>query len=237
MEPSLALILFVAGYLVGAISFTRIVTRMVDPQASLDDVYFPIEGTDEKLKMHAMGANTASMKYGSRVGCTIGALDMLKVFLPTLIVRMLFSESYYPLVVAMGGMIGHNWPVFNRFKGGRGISAFYGGLLAIDPIGAILTSALGMLVGMMVFKDFLIAYLAGLWLIIPWLWFTTQDVTYLIYGLVANFLFIVAMLPELRDILKVRDKFGKGSLPGMMDKTPMGRSMLKIMEKLRFRKS
>lgn len=237
MEPSLALILFVAGYLVGAISFTRIVTRMVDPQASLDDVYFPIEGTDEKLKMHAMGANTASMKYGSRVGCTIGALDMLKVFLPTLIVRMLFSESYYPLVVAMGGMIGHNWPIFNRFKGGRGISAFYGGLLAIDPIGAILTSALGMLVGMMVFKDFLIAYLAGLWLIIPWLWFTTQDVTYLIYGLVANFLFIVAMLPELRDILKVRDKFGKGSLPGMMDKTPMGRSMLKIMEKLRFRKS
>lgn len=235
MEPGLVLILSVAGYLVGAISFTRIITRAIDPHANLDDVYFPIDGSDEKLKMHAMGANTASMKYGSRIGCTIGALDMLKVFLPTLAVRFLYPDTYYPLIVALAGMIGHNWPVFNRFKGGRGISAFYGGLLAIDPIGAVITSGLGMLVGMMVFKDFLIAYLAGLWLIIPWLWFTTRDVFFLIYGIVANLLFVVAMLPELRDIMQIRDKFGKGSLPSMMDKTPMGRSMLKIMEKFRFR--
>ncbi len=37
----------------------------------------------------------------------------------------------------MAGMIGHDWPVFNGFKGGRGVSSVYGALLVIDWIGAL----------------------------------------------------------------------------------------------------
>ena len=231
MEPTLVVIVFIIGYLAGAISVSRIATRLIDPQADLEDVYLPVPGTDEKMKMHSMGANTASMKYGPRVGCTIGALDMLKVFAPTLAVRLLYPDAPYFLIVAVAGMIGHNFPIFYGFKGGRGISAFYGGLLAVDPIGAVVSAFAGMAIGMAVFKDFLISYLAGLWLVVPWLWFTTYDIGYLLYGLAANLLFVLAMLPEMRDIIRLRKKYGKGDLRGMMDGLPMGQSMLKIWDR------
>jgi glycerol-3-phosphate acyltransferase PlsY len=237
MDAFLVVLFFLLGYLLGAISFARIAIRLIDPQDGLGDVYLPIAGTQEKMKMHAMGANTASMKYGSRVGCTIGALDMLKVFIPTLVVRLLYPDMPYYLLPALGGMVGHNWPIYYRFKGGRGISAFYGGLLAIDPIGAVVTSFIGMIVGMVIFKDFLVSYLAGLWLIIPWLWFTTFDLKLLLYGVAANLFFLFAMLPELKDILQLRKKYGKGELRSMMDGVPMGRSMLKIMDRLGLRKN
>lgn len=236
MEPTLAILVFIAGYLAGAISFTRLITRLIDPHADLEDVYLPIAGTDEKMKMHAMGANTASMKLGPRVGCTIGALDMLKVFVPTLAVRLLYPDANYYLILALAGMIGHNWPVYYGFKGGRGISAFYGGLLAIDPIGAVVTSMIGMGIGMAVFRDFLVSYLAGLWLIAPWLWFTTYEPAMLLYGLAANLLFLLAMLPEMKDIIRLRKQYGKGELRSMMDGVPMGRSMLKIMDRFGFSK-
>jgi glycerol-3-phosphate acyltransferase PlsY len=237
MDAFLVVLFFMLGYLLGAVSFARIATRLIDPQSNLGDVYLPIAGTQEKMKMHAMGANTASMKYGPRVGCTIGALDMLKVFIPTLVIRLLYPDVPYYLFPALGGMVGHNWPVYYRFKGGRGISAFYGGLLAIDPIGAVVTSLIGMAAGMVLFKDFLISYLAGLWLIVPWLWFTTFDLKFLLYGVAANLFFLLAMLPELRDILQLRKKYGKGELRSMMDGVPMGRSMLKIMDRLGLRKN
>jgi hypothetical protein len=90
---------------------------------------------------------------------------------------------------------------------------------------------------MVLFKDFLISYLAGLWLIVPWLWFTTFDLKFLLYGVAANLFFLLAMLPELRDILQLRKKYGKGELRSMMDGVPMGRSMLKIMDRLGLRKN
>jgi hypothetical protein len=90
---------------------------------------------------------------------------------------------------------------------------------------------IGMGVGMAVFKDFLVSYLAGLWLIVPWLWFTSHDLYYLLYGLAANLLFLVAMIPEARDIIRLRKQYGKGELRSMMDGLPMGRSMLKIMDR------
>ncbi len=232
MESGLVLLAITIGYLSGAISFARLITHWINPQEELDDVYLNIEGIAEPMKMHAMGANTASMKYGPKTGCAIGALDMLKVFVPTLVFRLLYPDQPYFLILAFAGMIGHNWPVYYRFKGGRGISAFYGGLLAVDPIGAIATSMIGMGIGMAIFKDFLVAYLAGLWLIIPWLWFTTHNLYFLAYGLGANLLFILAMIPEIRDIIRLRKQYGKGELRSMMDGVPMGRSMLKIMDRI-----
>jgi glycerol-3-phosphate acyltransferase PlsY len=53
------------------------------------------------------------MKMGPKVGCTIGLLDILKVTLPVLVFRLLYPDQYYFLIVAIAGMVGHNWPVFH----------------------------------------------------------------------------------------------------------------------------
>ena len=235
MEPALAVVALLVGYFLGSISFTRLVSKLKDPNAELETIELPVEGTTETFKITSMGASTASMKLGPKVGCAIGMLDILKVTIPTLVFRFLYPGEPYFLITAAAGMTGHNWPVFNRFKGGRGISAFYGGFIAIDWIGAILCAASGMLLGLFVFKDFVLAYMAGVFLAIPWLWFTTHEPAYLIYSLVTALLFVLAMIPDLRQYLKLR-KTGNVDMRAAMETSPMGRGMLKMMDRLQVRK-
>ena len=183
-----------------------------------------------------MGGNTVGMKYGSGAGCAVGLLDILKVFLPTLAFKLIYPDQYYFLIAAVAGFIGHCWPIYYRFKGGRGMSAFYGGLFAFDPLGAVAIAGSGMLIGMLVFRDMLIAYMAGVWLLIPWMWFTTKDYAYLVYAIVINILFVLAMIPELREIIRLRKLYGKGDMSASMQQFPMGRHMLKIMNFLNLSK-
>ena len=96
--------------------------------------------------------------------------------------------------------MGHNWPIFYGFKGGSGLSPTYGGMLVISPIGAIVTAFGGMALGLFVLRNVVVAYLAGLWLMIPWLWFTTYDLWYLAYGIIVNVLFFIAMMPEIKTV-------------------------------------
>ena len=127
---------------------------------------------------------------------------MLKVFIPTLAFRLIFPGQPYFLYAAIAGMVGHIWPVYYKFIGGRGYSSIYGGLMAIDPIGAIVCSFTGLIVGIFVLKDFAIAYIGGIFLIIPYLWFRTHDVHYLIYGISIFVIFMIALAPELSAALK-----------------------------------
>lgn len=81
----------------------------------------------------------------------------------------LYPEASHFLIAVTAGMIGHVWPVYHGFQGGRGLSAVCGGMFAIDWIGVFATSPGGMLLGLFVLRDMLVAYVGGLWLLIPWL--------------------------------------------------------------------
>lgn len=229
-------IVAIISYLIGAISFARLIPRLIDPNADLSDVSLPVQNSDERMPMLAMGANTASIKYGARVGCSIGLLDILKVFLPTLIVRLLYPENSYYLVAATAGFIGHCWPIYYRFKGGRGISAFYGALFAIDPLGALVVASAGMLIGMVFLKELVIAYTGGVPLTILWFAITRGIEVHVLFALIINILFVIAMIPEINMIREMRKKYGKGDMRHTMSTFPMGQSMLKLMEKLKIQR-
>jgi acyl phosphate:glycerol-3-phosphate acyltransferase len=236
MEPVSLLVVAVIGYLLGSISFARLIPRIVDPEADLSDISLPVQDSEERMPMLAMGANTASIKYGSKVGCSIGLLDMLKVFIPTLAFRLLYpGESYY-LVAATAGFIGHCWPIYYGFKGGRGISPFYGALFAIDPLGALVVASLGMFIGMVLFKELLVAYTGGVFLTIVWFAITSGWGPLLIYSLVINVLFIVALIPEIKMMREMRQKYGKGDMRHSMSTFPMGQAMLKLMQALKIQR-
>ncbi|KAA3665313.1 MAG: glycerol-3-phosphate acyltransferase [Chloroflexi bacterium] len=237
MEITILLAAILLPYFIGSISFARIVSRIVAPEVDIHNVEMDIPGTDQKMKMSAMGGNTVSMKLGPRVGCTIGMLDILKGFLPTLAFRYLYPDDPYFFIAATFAMVGHNWPIFYKFKGGRGVSTFYGGFFAIDWIGALVTSTVGMIFGMVVLKDMLVAFLAGLWLIFPWMWLTKdQPGYYLLYGLAVNIIFTVAMIPDIRNVIAYRKEHGKEDIEMTMDQMPMGRGMKKIMDRFRLLK-
>jgi glycerol-3-phosphate acyltransferase PlsY len=226
------LILIIAagsGYLLGAISFARIISKMANPEADLTDVHLPIDGPEGKLHLRSVGATTASVKLGGKVGCAIGLIDMLKVALPTLVFRLLYPEQPYFLFAAGMGVIGHNWPIYYRFKGGSGISATYGGMLVIDWLGTLICASAGMIFGMVVVKQVMVAYLADLWFMIPWLWFRTHDYFHLGYIILVNLSFLLAVLPEIRFILKEYRK-GNKNIVTPMEAFPMGKGMLKMLD-------
>lgn len=231
MNPYTIILVVIVSYLAGSIPVSQLISKLVGHGEELEEQEIRVEGTDETFKITAMGAATASMKHGSKVGCTIGLLDILKVALPTLVFKLIYPGQSYFLIAGVAGMAGHNWPVFNRFHGGRGISSAYGSLLVVDPIGAVACAFGGLALGLFVFRDFILAYFSGLWLMLPWLWFRTHDLAHLYYALAINILFILAMIPDLRQYLKFR-KMGKVDLATAMEVNPMGRGMRRIMERI-----
>jgi len=229
MNYYIAAAAFLSGYLMGSISFTRIISRFVAPDEKIKDIEVPVEGTDMSYKVTTFGATAASMRHGPKVGCSIGFADMVKVAVPVLVFRLLFPEDPYIYIAAAAGMLGHNWPVYYKFRGGRGISAYYGGIFVIDWLGALSTMIAGMLFGFFIVRDFFVAYMAGLWFIIPWAWFTTHRYDYLAYTIAANIMYIIAMLPDIKQYVKIRKNI-KVTTKMVLETSPMGRGMLKISE-------
>lgn len=228
MNIQIALVCAIAGYLVGSISFARLVSRIAAPQKDITHTELDVPDGDQKLHMKAVSATTVSIHHGPRLGFVTVVMDMLKIAIPTLIAKYLYPGAGYCLIVATAGMIGHIWPLYYRFQGGRGLSAVYGGMFAIDWLGVFVTSLGGMVLGLFVVRDFLVAYVAGLWFLIPWLWFRTHDVGHVLYAVAVNVLFVLGILPELKQYLRFRRE-GKGADVGqVMQLTGMGRGIYKM---------
>lgn len=227
MNWQIHLLAFLGTYLIGSLTFTRIIPKILRPNETFVSPEVTVEGTDLTYKVGSYGAAAASMQYGPRIGMLISLGDILKVTIPVLILRWTYPQETYLLSAAIGGMAGHIWPIFFKFKGGRGISAYYGGLFAIDPIGAVITMMGGMFLGFAVIKDFFVAYLAGLWLLLPWIWFTTYRWEYVLYAIVVNVFVIVAMIPDLKQYMKIKKEVHVDSRM-VLETTPMGRGMIKM---------
>jgi glycerol-3-phosphate acyltransferase PlsY len=228
MELQTALLAATVGYLFGSISFARIIVKLVTPDEEITGMELDVAGSDEKVRVSAVSGTAVSMKLGAKYGGLTAILDILKVMIPTLVFRFVFPGTPYFLITAATGLIGHNWPLYHRFKGGRGLSPIYGGLLAVDWLGSLLMSFAGMFLGLVVLRDVLVSYMAGMWLMIPWLWIRTRDPAHVAYAVFVNIMFVLAMIPEIRGIMDRKRRGVEGDFAGAMESTPMGR-MIKQM--------
>jgi glycerol-3-phosphate acyltransferase PlsY len=232
-----ALLVAIGGYFVGAISFARIVIRIVAPGApARESTELRLEGSDKTMHLGTVSASSVSAQVGSRYGFLTYLLDMAKIAIPCLLIKEFLPGDYY-LVAAAAGTVGHVWPVYYRFKGGRGISAVYGGLVAIDWPGLFVTSLAGMIFGLVLVRDVLTAYLAIVWFIIPWLWFRTQDFSVLLYAVFVNVVVMIAMIPESRQWLKIKREAKWNDTAEVIQLSGMGRGLLKMAKKLGLIKS
>lgn len=113
------------GYLCGSLPFSWLLVRFV-------------KGID----MRFYGSRTVS---GSMVGILVskpagalaGILDILKALLPVWLAQHFFPATLLPITVGVGAFLGHSWPVWLRFQGGRGVSVIMGTLLVLFPFGPL----------------------------------------------------------------------------------------------------
>ena len=226
MDWGIALLAAVVGYLAGSISFARIIVKVIAPGEQVTGIQFDEGGSTRHVG--AISGTAVSMQFGAKYGGLTAILDVLKVVVPTLIFRLVYPEVPYYLLTAALGLVGHNWPLYYRFKGGMGLSAIYGGFLVLDFWGTLITAFVGMFLGVVVLKMVYISYLAGLWLMLPWIWFRTHSLAHLGYVIFTNVIFIIGIVPQIQESAR-RKRAGEDiDFSGAMDITPMGRMISKM---------
>jgi glycerol-3-phosphate acyltransferase PlsY len=198
----------VTGYLLGSISFARMAVRLSGKPVDIGhwEVHLP---SGETFTSDIVSATSLRLALGPRYGCLVALLDMAKVAIPTLALRLWAPDEPYYFIAAAAGVVGHDYPVFHGFKGGHGESAILGGLLVIDPVALVVTTILGFGVGF-VAGSILVVRWAGLLLLVPWLWISTGDPWALAYIVLVLTLFFWA---SARDFRQYRDIIKGGTIP------------------------
>lgn len=83
------------------------------------------------------GSTNVLRVMGVKAGATVFFGDFLKTLIPCLVVRYVFHgqpeiQNLLVLYTALGVILGHNYPFYMGFKGGKGIAATAGLLVAMD---------------------------------------------------------------------------------------------------------
>jgi len=229
MNIFIIVIIALVSYLFGSISISRLVSRLVAPAVDLENVHLTNEDGSEGQFLKTVGATTASVKLGPRVGCAIGLLDILKGVIASLVIKLVFPGQYYFLVAAIFVVVGHNWPLYHHFRGGGGISPTYGGFFVVDFVGTFVSAFAGLIFGFFIVRDILISYTSGLWFFLLWLIIFRGQWQYIAYGIVMNIIFMIAIIPDVREYLQ-KKRSGELDMAASMATFPMGRGMIKIMK-------
>ena len=124
------LIVFAIGYLLGSIPFGLIVTRLAG------------KGDVREVGSGNIGATNVMRAGGKGPAAVTLLLDALKGALAVWI-----AQNFLPglpgadQAAAAGALIGHLYPVWLKFRGGKGVATLFGVLLVLWPAGAIVYAA------------------------------------------------------------------------------------------------
>jgi len=118
-------LVFVA-YLIGSIPFGLLISQVV--------------GRVDIRRYGSGNIGTANVLriVGKRAAALTLLGDLLKGFLPTLAALLLGGSDLLVAGVGLAAVLGHNWSVYLRFAGGKGVATSFGALLAMTPLPAIL---------------------------------------------------------------------------------------------------
>lgn len=206
MNIGLILVIAAAGYLIGSISFARIIGFFVAPEEDLSQTSIAIAGTDETFESDTVSATTISARKGPAVGCSVAILDMLKAGVP-----LYFLQQQYPnqplifLLFSIMVVLGHNYPIYHKFHGGRGLSPIMGSYFVLDWVSIAVTMLISSIFGFAIFKKYFLGYAGWLYLMIPAFFYRFALPHYGIYAAIIAAIFTIASIPEFEQFRKLQE--------------------------------
>lgn len=120
------------GYLIGALPFGVLIGKAV---ANVD------------VREHgsgAMGMTNVLRTVGKPAAAAVLALDIGKGVAAVIIAKWIFDSPGAEVAAALAALVGHNWPVFIGFRGGRGTASGWGALWVISPIAGFAATVIGL---------------------------------------------------------------------------------------------
>ncbi len=117
----LDLLMVFIGYFVGSIPFSYI---------------FPaFKGVDvRKIGSGNVGGTNALRASGSVVGALSMLADILKVFVIVVVARAIGLDSFWVYFTGIAAVVGHDYPVYLKFVGGKGVAGSLGFVFAVVPL-------------------------------------------------------------------------------------------------------
>ena len=79
---------------------------------------------------------------GGKMAAVVFALDVSKGVLAVMMAKEATGASGAEVAAALAALVGHNWPVFLGFRGGRGILTALGGLSMMAPVPAVVATVI-----------------------------------------------------------------------------------------------
>ncbi|WP_269530834.1 glycerol-3-phosphate 1-O-acyltransferase PlsY [Chitinimonas sp. BJYL2] len=160
LDPT-SLVLIVAAYLMGSLSFAVIVSRL-------------LKMADPRSYGSGNPGATNVLRSGKKKAAILTLLgDSLKGVLIVAIARWLAVPDITLATVAVAVVVGHMWPVFFRFAGGKGVATAAGVLFVIDWRLGLVVSAVWLLMAFVLKISSLAAIVAAVtapvatWLLLP----------------------------------------------------------------------
>ena len=136
----------IMGYLLGSIPFGVLISKRM-------------AGVDiRQYGSGKMGTTNVLRTAGKKAAVIAACLDVLKGVLAVVFAGLIVGEGYLVIgdfslgmlaaqvLAALAAIVGHIWPVFLKFRGGRGVATFFGGLIALCPLAGLSSGAI-MLIG------------------------------------------------------------------------------------------
>lgn len=128
------IISFLISYLLGSIPFGKIVTKL-------------LTGKDiTKTGSQNIGATNVYRSVSKKAGLSVLILDGIKPVIALVIISYFFNDFYqnYKFLCFFITIVGHIFPIWLMFKGGKGVACFFGGFLIISPIPTLISMAVWM---------------------------------------------------------------------------------------------
>ena len=81
-----------------------------------------------------LGATNSFRILGKKAGTIVLLMDLLKGSISVLLLKQMDLHGISPLIIALFAVIGHTYPLFANFKGGKAVATFAGVILAYQPV-------------------------------------------------------------------------------------------------------
>jgi len=123
------------AYMLGSIPFGKIITKL-------------LTGEDiTKTGSKNIGATNVYRTVSKKAGLLVLLLDGIKPIIAQVIIYYFFTQFYqnYKFLYFLTSIIGHIFPIWLMFKGGKGVACFFGGYLIITPIPTLIAMAVWLL--------------------------------------------------------------------------------------------
>lgn len=121
MNTALLLASIILSYLLGSVPFGLLFSKL------FSDVDVRTIGSGN------IGATNVLRAAGKKAAVLTLLADALKGLIPVLLVKSIFHDDTATVLSGAASVLGHNFPVYLKFKGGKGVATSYGVVLAVAP--------------------------------------------------------------------------------------------------------